>query len=124
MREFNLDIFFADTNKRISHIHRVTFVLQPDIKVKGIDLLDGNFKFQHRIKSANYSVNYSTAKNLTTPDTKFNPMVKSLKEWLFRKKMAPLSPNAEDNSTMWRCSQEFTEEEKKFIKRLYLMEEL
>ena len=114
MREFNLDIFFTDIHKRISHVHRVTFVLQPEIKVKGIDLLDGNFKFQHRIKAGNYS-----------NDKTFQPMVEGLRSWLFKKNMSPITVVYEDESQIiWRCSQEFNEEEKKFIKRLYLMEEL
>jgi len=107
MNEYTLTIYVSENkNRRVTEQLITKFTVNP-IKVTSAEerTADGTFK---------------KVVQLNKPNNK-SMMEKGIREWLFRKELAPFMV---DDKVLWNVAPEFTEEDKQAIMHQYLFNEL
>lgn len=102
-------VYDGDKVGRIKAIHRFQFVIEPVVKVVSSELLDEEMNILKRL-------------SLSEDEQKM--MVVNIKDFLFKKVSSPFVIRVSDGGWLWSLRPKFTEEDKKRIQRMYLLEEL
>ena len=103
---YELLLYNGDKNGRIESVHKWRFVVRPILSILSVYMLDENLQQVKRM--------YPSAKEKEV--ALFN-----IQEFLFRKTSTPFAIR---EKCVWSVAPSLDEEDKKHIKRLYLIEEL
>ena len=107
LMEYMLDVIRCnEKDGRIVYRRRLWFVVQPNIMIVRSALMD----FEER-----------PLFELEDEEWQLGDWLSSLKEYLFRKRLSPLM---EGVSAVWDVHPGFSEDDKRALKRLYVLEEL
>jgi hypothetical protein len=105
-QKYELLLYNGDKNGRIENIHKWRFVVRPILSITSVHMLDENGNVVKRM--------YPSAKEREV--ALFN-----IQEFLFRKTSTPFAMR---ENCVWSVAPSLDAEDKKHIKRLYLIEEL
>jgi hypothetical protein len=107
LMEYMLDVFRCNgKDNRVVYRRRLWFVVQPTIMIVRSALMD----FEDR-----------PLFELEDEEWQLGDWLSCLKEYLFRKRLSPLTDGV---SAVWDMHPEFSEDDKQALQRLYVLEEL
>lgn len=103
--KYTLKIYEANKHGKVESIEHIEFTITPEFKVTSYCAVD--------------PIQNNKTYNSPLTQQKSDAIIATLKEWLFKKRTAPI-----DDAYAWSISPAFTEADKKRIQKMYLFEEL